>query len=208
MTSRTVTFGSEELGGALRLLSYHPNTVALIPFLISEAASGNMAPIASQFLMIRDSLSDTLSLGMHNAVICTEDTPFFAAEAVSDDELRSTYLGPMLRDGLRDICAVWPVGVIDDNFKEPLATDIPVLLLSGESDPITPPEFAVQAAVELDNFFHHVGPLQGHGQAPRGCMPDVMAEFVESADVTTLDAGCLNAQFAMPFFLDFSGPAP
>ena len=204
----TVLFGADELGGAIRLLSYHPSTVALIPVLIHEAASDNLAPLASQFLMIRDNLSDSLSIGMHNAVVCTEDAPFFAGEAITDEELAATYLGPMVLDALRTICSVWPAGVIDQGFKTPVDSAKPVLLLSGEADPITPPGFAMMAAVDLGNARLLEGRLQGHGQAPRGCMPDVMAEFVESGDPVDLDTECLDRQFAMPFFLDLSGPAP
>ncbi len=202
------SFGAYEFALAIRLLSYHPNTVALIPFLVDEAARGNLVPLASQFVMISESLSDTLSLGMHNAVACTEDAPYFAGEAISDEDLDATYIGPIMRDALQAMCSVWPAGVIDEDFKAPLATDKPVLLLSGESDPITPPEFAELAAVDLDNAFHYVGPLQGHGQAPRGCVPELMAAFVESAAIDGLDRECLKRQFAMPFFLDYSGPAP
>lgn len=204
----TIGFGEYEFAMAIRLLSYHPSTVALIPFLVDQAARGHFVPLASQFIMLRDRISDSLSLGMHNAVTCTEDAPFFAGEGISDEDLAATYIGPVIRDALQAMCSVWPAGIMDDNLKDPLSTDIPVLLLSGEADPITPPAFAELAAVGFDNKLHHVGALQGHGQAPRGCVPDVMAEFVESGQTGELDTGCLDRQFAMPFFLDYSGPAP
>jgi len=204
----TVTFGGDELAGAVRMLSYHPSTVALIPFLIHEAAEGRFAPLASQHLMIVESLSDSLSIGMHNAVVCTEDAPFFAGEAISDEDLAATYLGPLIVDALNTICSVWPRGLLDEGFKTPLKSDTPVLLLSGDADPITPPGFAEIAALELSNTRLLVGKQQGHGQAPRGCMPDVIADFVGAASFDDLDTDCLARQFAMPFFLDYSGPAP
>jgi pimeloyl-ACP methyl ester carboxylesterase len=77
-----VRFGRMEMAAALRLLSYHPNSVALMPMLINEAIQENYAPLASQFLMIAESMSDALSIGMHNAVVCTEDAPFFTGENV------------------------------------------------------------------------------------------------------------------------------
>ena len=203
-----VTFNEDQLAGAIRLLSYHPSTVALIPFLVDAAAHGQFAPLASQYLMIAGSLADSLSLGMHNAVMCTEDAPFFGGEGISEEELGATYIGPMLVDALRTICSVWPAGIIDEDFKAPLRSDLPVLLLSGDADPITPPGFAEIAAVDLSNYMHLIGKRQGHGQAPRGCMHEVMADFVEHATVADLDTSCLERQFAMPFFLDYSGPSP
>ncbi len=204
----TLDFGDNELATAIRLLSYHPTTVALIPFLLDQAAHGNLAPLASQFLMISDTLSDSLSIGMHNAVACTEDAPFFAGEAISDEELAATYIGPVLLEALKAICSVWPAGVIDADFKTPLATEKPVLLLSGAADPITPPRFATEAAVDMRNATFLTGERQGHGQAPRGCTPDLMATFIETMTLNESDAECFARQHAMPFFLDYSGPAP
>lgn len=211
ITGRTqaVVFGHNELAGALRILSYHPSTVALIPLLVHEAASGNLAPLASQYLMASRSLSEALSIGMHNAVVCTEDAPFYARDAVDREALEATYIGPVQLDALEAICSVWPRGVLDDGLDRPLATDKPVLLLSGDADPITPPRFAELAAKEMRNSRHLVGTDQGHGQAARTCIPEIMADFVATASVEHLDVACLaTRQFAMPFFLDYTGPSP
>lgn len=210
--SQTLSFGHNELAGALRLLSYHPNTVALIPLLVYEAAAGNYAPLASQYLMVSESLSDSLSIGMHNAVVCTEDAPFFDREAVDREALEATYIGPVQLDALEAMCAVWPAGVMDEGLGVPVVTDKPVLLLSGDADPITPPRFAELAAVGMSNSALLVGVDQGHGQATRTCIPDIMAAFIEQASTDAIDAEdreCLaTRQFAMPFFLDYTGPAP
>lgn len=210
--TQAFSFGHNELAGALRLLSYHPNTVALIPLLVHEAAAGNHAPLASQYLMVSESLSEALSIGMHNAVVCTEDAPFFDREAVDRDALEATYIGPVQLDALEAMCSVWPAGVMDDGLRAPVATDKPVLLLSGDADPITPPRFAELAAVEMSNSALLVGIDQGHGQAARTCIPEIMAEFIDAASVRAIDEEdreCLaTRQFAMPFFLDYMGPSP
>ncbi|MBT5218141.1 MAG: alpha/beta fold hydrolase [Woeseia sp.] len=203
-----IVFGNDEMAGALRLLSYHPNTVALMPLLIDQAANGNFRPLAAQAMMISEALSESINIGMHNAVVCTEDAPFFAGESVTQEALETTYIGPLQLDALSAICSVWPAGVLDDGFKEPVSSDIPVLLLSGEYDPITPPAYGDAAALEFDNFTHLTGAKQGHGQAPRGCMSNIIGDFVASADLESLETECLERLHAMPFFLDFSGPAP
>ncbi|HZW59066.1 MAG TPA: alpha/beta fold hydrolase [Woeseiaceae bacterium] len=204
----TLTLGRAELAGAIRLMSYHPNTVALLPLLLQTAADGNFVPLAAQYLMATDAVGDALSLGMHNAVMCTEDVPFFDDADIDEDALRQTYIGPMLVRTMRTVCSLWPAGVRDADLGVPLATDKPVLLLSGDADPITPPAYAEQAAVDLANAAHLVGHGQGHGMAARGCVPDIMADFVARAAIDGLDTDCLARQYAMPFFLDFSGPAP
>ncbi|MDZ7769568.1 MAG: alpha/beta fold hydrolase [Woeseiaceae bacterium] len=204
----SVTLGQAELAGAIRLLSYHPSTIAMLPLMIHKAANGNFVPITAQFLMSMDSIGDSLAMGMHNAVVCTEDVPYLARNAMNVDALASTYIGTLMVESLETICSIWPAGIIDDGFRVPLATNKPVLLLSGDADPITPPSYAEQAAVDLENAAHLIGRNQGHGMAPRGCVPDIMADFVADAAIGSLKTDCLDRLHAMPFFLEFSGPAP
>lgn len=202
-----IDFGTPEMAVALRLLSYHPSSVAVMPMLINEAAGGNYAPLAAQTMMIAESLEGSMSLGMHNAVVCTEDAPYFDGEQVTEYALDATFIGADQLEALEAICSLWPKGLIDDEFKTPVKTDLPVLLLSGEADPVTPPKYAELAAVEMSNRKIIVGSKQGHGQAPRGCMPKLIGEFVTNADPSGLDATCFERVHAMPFFLDFSGPS-
>lgn len=201
-------FDVEKFALAIRLLLYNQRTIALLPLLVHEAANGNYLPLAAQFQMTVTDLSESLSIGMHNAVMCTEDIPFVDDDKVDHDALASSYLGPMQLEALQTICSIWPAGVLDDGFKAPLATDLPVLLLSGDADPITPERFATLAAVDLDNAWLLTGKNQGHGQAPVGCMPRLISEFINKESLADVDTSCVATIFSMPFFLDFSGPAP
>ncbi|MCH7537143.1 MAG: alpha/beta hydrolase [Proteobacteria bacterium] len=203
-----IDFGNIELAVAIRLLAYHPNSMALLPLLINEAGQGNYVPLASQFQMTTLALTDALSLGMHNSVMCTEDIPFIDKTTIDYGAVVASYMGPMQLDALDALCSVWPAGPIDPDFKVPLATDLPVLLLSGDADPITPPRYAEMAAVNFSNARHLIGKHQGHGQLAVGCTRRLVAAFIDTADPDGLDVDCLERSFVMPFFLDFSGPAP
>ncbi len=203
-----IEFGEGEFAAAVRLLAYHPNTIALLPLFIHEAGEGNYMPLGSQFMMTMIAMMDVLSLGMHNSVMCTEDVPFYDKATIDIDGLAATYMGTFQLEALEAICSVWPAGPIDDEFKAPLDTNLPVLLLSGDADPITPPRYADLAAVDLDNAVHLIGKNQGHGQIGVGCTRRIVADFIDTADPANLDAECLEQSFVMPFFLDFSGPSP
>ncbi len=207
-TRASIVFGQNELAAALRLLAYQQRSVAIVPLLIHEAGNNNFAPIAAQFQLTVRRLSDALALGMHNSVVCTEDLPLIDRDAIDFAALDATYIGALQLEALETICSVWPRGPIDDGFATPLATDIPVLLLSGDADPITPPRYADLAALELSNARHLIGFGQGHGQIAAGCMPKLLAKFVATANAVDLDASCMEDTFVMPFFLDFSGPMP
>ncbi|MDH3547309.1 MAG: alpha/beta hydrolase [Gammaproteobacteria bacterium] len=210
VTARRVSieFGNEQFAAAVRLLLYNPRTIALLPLLINEAANGDYAPLAAQFQMVVEALTEALNIGMHNAVMCTEDVPFIDWERIDHDALARSYLGPLQLEAIRTMCSVWPAGALDDDLREPLSTDTPVLLLSGAADPITPPRYAEMAAVNLSSAWLLTGKDQGHGIAAVGCMPRVLAEFLATRQLEDGVADCLQDAFAMPFFLDFSGPSP
>ena len=203
-----VEFGAAELAAAIRLLVYHPSSTALVPLLIQEAGEGNFVPVAAQYMMTMIAMMDAMSLGMHNTVMCTEDAPFYDKSTIDYDGIAATYMGTLQLTAIEAICSIWPAGPIDEEFKAPLATDLPVLLLSGDADPITPPRYADLAAVDLTNAAHLIGKNQGHGQISVGCMPRLVSEFIDSKDPAGLDTACLERSFVMPFFLDFSGPNP
>jgi len=204
----TLSFGAGQFAGAVRLLVYSPNTIALLPLFIHEAGQGNFRPLASQFMLTALSMRDALAIGMHNAVMCTEDMPFLDRTTIDQEAIDASYMGSFQLETLEAMCSIWPAGPIDDEFKVPLDSDIPFLLLSGDADPITPPRYAEMAAVDLGNATLLVGEHQGHGQIMVGCMGRIVADFVASADPTTLDTDCMKRNFVTPFFLDFSGPAP
>ncbi len=203
-----MTFGGAELSAAVRLLAYQPATVALLPLLVHEAAVGNLVPLAAQYRLVELTFADTLALGMHNAVMCSEDAPFYDRAVIDYEAIGASYIGPMQLEAIEAICSVWPAGPVDEEFKVPLSTSLPVLLLSGDADPITPPRYADLAAVDLRNARLLTGRDQGHGQLAVGCVPRLVADFVAAADPRAVDADCLERSFVMPFFLDFSGPPP
>ncbi len=203
-----LSFGANEFAGAIRLLAYSPRSIALVPLLVHEAANGNLVPLASQYLMTAVALADSLSLGMHNSIMCNEDVPFYDKATIDYEGIEASYMGALQVEALEAICSVWPEGPVDAEFKVPLATDLPVLLLSGDADPITPPRYAELAMVDLDNARHIIGRHQGHGQIGVGCTRRIVADFIDTADLDGMEADCLERSFVMPFFLDFSGPGP
>ena len=199
------SFSLLHLKSVLRLMSYSPQTVALLPLLITEAYAGNYVPFTAQAYMMIEEVEAGLSVPMHNSVVCTEDVPFFPQE--SGDQ-SGTYLGSSIVDALLAVCSVWPRGVADEDLKEPLRSDRPVLLLSGEADPVTPPEYGLDVLSNLANARHLVGPGQGHGQVSVGCVPRLLRAFLDDPVPATLNADCLQQEYSSPFFLDFNGPAP
>ena len=104
---------------------------------------------------------------------------------------------------LYEVCSLWGAGSAAAVEAEPVRSDLPVLVLSGEYDPVTPPSWGDLAAETLPAGRHLVLPRGGHAVSfANECGADLVAAFVD--DPTTFpDAACL-AESALPFVLDLS----
>jgi len=206
---RTLLFGRSQLVTVVRLQSYLPTTASLLPLALHEALErSNFAPIAGMLLLSAGDLADSIAAGMHNSVICTEDIPFIDVKSLDYARLKATYLGTEQIDALQAVCRFWPRGRLDADFREPLQSDVPVLLLSGTDDPVTPPSHATRALRGLSNARHLVLPGQGHGQIGVTCMNRVIAEFIRDLAPASLNAACLDVARPPPFFTTQAGPEP
>ena len=155
--------------------------------------------------LLTEGLED-LAVGLNNAVVCTEDVPFQGD--VDLDAQAATYMGTTFVEVLARTCEFWPRGLMDDDLHEPLTSDRPVLLLSGELDPITPPRYARLAATRLANAIDVVGPGQGHGMLITGCGQRLAAEFLDMDQTSTLDRSCVDRMQPAPIFTSRMGPGP
>lgn len=198
-------FTRTHLVAVIRMALYNSDVLSVLPPMIDAAARSDNF-VALTRLAQRLDVSDDIALGMHNSVVCTEDAPFYPEP--SELALEDTYMGPEWLSGLRALCADWPRGRLGEDFKAPLTSAIPTLLLSGERDPITPPAYGERLSRTLTNVRHLVIPARGHHVGFQGCTPDIIARFVASADPAALNAGCLDRMKAVPLFLDPNGPSP
>ncbi|HEX7080989.1 MAG TPA: alpha/beta fold hydrolase [Gammaproteobacteria bacterium] len=203
----TRLFSAGDFAGVVRLMSYSAPTASLLPLAVSQGYRGDYTLLAAQVDILTGDLAATISMPMHNSVVCTEDVPFYPHRPKSAFE--SAYLGSSIVDALETICEVWPAGVLDPDLKAPLEFAGPALLLSGGNDPVTPPAYAARAIADgLRNARHLIVPGQGHGMAGIGCAPRLIADFLEMPSPEALDSGCLEAEPPTPFFLSTAGPAP
>lgn len=202
------TLGPAQLGAAVRLLTYSDETASLLPLLIHQAQSEQRPqPLLAQYLMIQRNAGLQLAYGMHFAVVCSEDAPRWPQQRIADATLAATYLGAFM-SGLKAVCDVWPRGIVDEGFSAPLHSDVPVLILSGGNDPVTPQQYGERALSSFKNGRHLVLAGQGHGQIATGCMPRLVAQFIRSAQAAGLDTACLKGVAPTPFMLSASGTEP
>jgi len=206
-----VKFTRNKLGMMIRLFSYASETAALLPLLIHDAhTTGDLSRLAAQSIIVAQQLEGSVNSGLGNSVACAEDVPFFRnnGEFVGDARAeKHSYLGEYYHQ-MEKLCEYWPAAEVSPEFKTLVHSDVPVLLLSGELDPVTPPENAEQIGKTLPNSLHLIAPGQGHGIILRGCTYKIAAEFVERGAFDGLATDCVGDLRPAPFFLSYTGPKP
>ena len=133
---------------------------ALIPRGIVEASKGNFEPMVAMGWAFTEGLEEAISWGLHLSVMCSEDLRRIsgAQRAAGAKPAPITNAQPTAgvfsTFGLKDytaMCAAWPLPEpssgrqgatrpVQQPPEKPLSTR--VLLMSGELDPVTPPQWA------------------------------------------------------------------
>ena len=127
---------------------------------------------------------------MQFAVNCADD-PNHAIEEFGFDAAAPLYAGFARDDAMQQVlaCGVIQVPQLPDASDAPVVADIPVLLLNGGLDPVTPPDNARLVAAELPNSQYVLFPGSGHVQAQSPCAVAIIAAF--AADPTApVDTSC------------------
>jgi len=187
-----------------RMFAYAPAAAGLLPLQLKEAAQGRYESLMALSKLLTGTLGDSIMHGMQLSVICSED----ADELTADPADAGSLLGTVMIEVLKVQCEVWPRGQRPAAFRKPLAGNMPVLVLSGEFDPVTPPRYGNEVLKPLTNARHLIVRGQGHNVLPVGCLPKLFARFVETADAKALDASCLDKVPYSPPFTGFYGWEP
>ncbi|MFL6289709.1 MAG: alpha/beta hydrolase [Thermoanaerobaculia bacterium] len=173
-----------------------------IPEYIHKAYEGNFNKLAATILRQRRALASgaALSLGTYLSVTCAEDVPLIDAEEAKR-LARGSFLGTYRVDQQVRACSAWPRAKLPPGFAEDVRSAVPVLLLSGDRDPATPPRWGEQAARTLSRSRHVVLRRGAHvGRSP--CVRSILAGFVGRGTAEGLDVACAaeapKVAFTMP----------
>lgn len=189
---------------AVRYMLYNPVSAGRIPLFLHLARHGNYDPLTRAALWFRKNIVFSGGEGMYLSVTCAEDLPW-----VQHDEAKklaeNTFLGPYRYYDQSDACEVWPRGTVEPGYADPVKSNKPVLLITGEWDPVTPPANGDAVAKSFSNSLHIVVPHGGHGLSGLQnieCLDALITQFIETASVKALDTACIKTIKRPPFQLE------
>lgn len=183
---------------------YLANAGARLPFVIDSAYKGQWSPFLSLLHAPGDFTVGGTAAGLMLAITCAEDIPRLTPAIVAD-ETRASFLGGMEVRRFPALCKLVNVPAVP--WVAPTRLDMPVLMLSGALDPVTPPHRAEAAARSMARFQHVVVPQLGHGVSSSGCAPQLMRSFLDRPG-QPVETQCLAKVTAPGFQLGPAGPQP
>ncbi len=175
---------------------YEVSKIRLLPKLVHDIEAESYRSLSE---LISDSFRRYLfiSEGMNRSVQCSEEIGFSSAEAVAAG---SQGVRPVVRPYFERqarlafaTCEIWGAGSADAIENQPVASDIPALILSGEYDPITPPAWGELAAESLSNAFVFELTGLGHGVVRSSNCGRLLALAFLDDPTQPPDASCLES---------------
>jgi len=197
--STTVEIQRGVFAEKIRTWMYGRDKAARIPMIVHHAAGGDFAPFLQQ--AIGPSIPDFVADGMYLSVTCAEDVPFINQEEAAKLNADNPFGNYRVFQQTR-ACGMWPRGKIPTDFLEPVSSNAPVLIFSGNMDPVTPPKYGEEVAKHLRNSRHIIIAEAGHGVdglKDPGCVDRIAIEFLDKGDAKDLDVSCIERMAPPPF---------
>ncbi|MEA3337203.1 MAG: alpha/beta fold hydrolase [Chloroflexota bacterium] len=200
--------------GNLVTFLYVTDIIPALPQAIYDVAGGDyelMNRLSSKKML----LFDMLSRGVMFSTMCAEDLIGVTPEQYL--AIRAQMPGPLA--GMADpediveysffgICEAWPVPEADPSVKLPVASHVPVLILEGALDPVTPLEYAQEVAEHLKNNYVYEFPGIGHNVIVASrCARQLSLDFMNDPSAEP-DASCIDEMPGVVFDLPRDGSEP
>jgi pimeloyl-ACP methyl ester carboxylesterase len=175
------------LTNAMRVALYGRSTTEMLPFSIHAAARGDYAPLLGIYGAVSGDAS--VAFGAQFSMLCAEDY------VLARDAGTAARTGGFMRDGYYEAfaktCAEWPTRPLPPAMYETFSSAVPVLAISGDRDPVTPPELAAQALKQFATSVHVILRPGFHTNSANPCVARIIASFLSDPVAGGRDHGCV-----------------
>jgi hypothetical protein len=179
------------------LLLYSADTARWLPLLWKACSQGEFSGFATASAQVFRPIEALIARGAHFSVVCTEDLPFITPADVARD-MEGTWYGPGRLTVYQRVAQDWPRGTAAPGFASPVKSDVPVLMFSGEADPVTPSWLATGALGSLSHGRQVMVPHAGHTWVSP-VVDALAAAFVASGSAEGLDETAIQKIVRPPF---------
>lgn len=182
----TVTVGAPAVREFLYSTMGSAASLRFLPFVMHAAHEGTYEPLAQR---VAPALGGRgVPRGVFLSIACAEAIALIDPAAIPAAGA-GTFMGEAPIRRLVRTCAGWPRSELPAGFWNPVAADVPVLLLTGELDQTTPPRYAASVGQSLRNSRHLLLPNRSHNDLD-DCVSRIIESFLITNDPGRADASC------------------
>ena len=189
-----VVYDHEDLAWLLFDAMYQWDAIPHLPESVRALAHGRLDTHMRGLIQdgVDALLDDTVSDAVATSVECHDGGPIDLRDALHQLELYPRTAAIKRLDWQYHACRFWASGEAAAEFRTPVVSDVPALLLAGEFDPVTPPEWAQSAQRHLRNANLFIFPAVGHGVLDSHvCAADLVRAFLDDPEAPAVP-DCLD----------------
>ncbi len=180
---------------------YSTSIIPQLPKAIAAAAAGTDYSLFMRLALSSAIENEYVSVGMFYTVRCNEEVPFDTTEALQNaEDTFPQQHGVFDLSSYIPICSAWEAGKAPAIENQPVSSDIPTIVLSGQYDPITTPADGQVVAKNLSRSFFFEFPGLGHGVSIDNDCPRGMTEAFLNDPTSKPNDSCI-AQMSGPAFV-------
>lgn len=188
---------------SVRAMLYSSERARQLPYLITRARAGDFTPFAQSALDANRGLYSA-RIGLHLAITCNEFVRRIRPGEV-EPMTAGTFFGDTRVRGQMAACAEWPRTRIPADFFKPYRSDVPVVFVSFDRDPVTPQMWALAAHRDFPNSIN-IMTKGGHSES-NACTDRISEQLFRTGSEKDLDLACLKDVKLAPFRLPGDKPA-
>ena len=189
---------------------YSETLLSQLPEMVAQLEKGqtNVAQ-----LLLSNSLTQVsfISFGMNLSVQCREEVSFTdpadVAAGIEDyPQLTDVFEISNVSLGAFALCETWDAGASPSLENEAVVSDLPILVLAGGFDPITPPRWGRDVAANYANAYFVEFPTLGHGTSIAGeCPVEITLAFLADP-ASEPDTSCIGSMEPPVFVAEVVDP--
>jgi pimeloyl-ACP methyl ester carboxylesterase len=181
-----VPIDAEILGLFISRVLYSAERIHDLPLMIHLAFTGDYQPLAQKLAVKPD---NSIPKGVYLSIVCNEEIPKFDPAALPSASA-DTFLGSFRINREILACKQWPQGWLPKDYRIPVKSDVPALVMNGSLDHVTPPRYGEHVAQSLSNSKHLILPNRGHNDTDP-CVAGIVTAFITAGNLKGLDTSCL-----------------
>lgn len=203
----TVSMDDEDFFMLLFMLLYDSFETSKVPQIIGRVSEGDASAVQQPLQRVLG-FSQSVFEGMGTSVQCVDEGLNTDLGAIQET---NSFLDPVFQDlangeaeEFQALCQMWGVQPVEPIQNRALETELPILILAGEQDPITPASWGGLLHDSIPTSYYYDFPGLSHGVFATSsgqahpCVEEIILDFLNDSSQPP-DGICVSTMTPLPF---------